>query len=687
MSIKGKLIGLVLLMSLVFAMLAGYLLWASWKIRHQVGYFVPAISYLRGIADVRANLTRQVKEATDYLVMGEAGDRAGFAHFGRLTRQSFELWEGSARQQKALGVEGEGEDLAKAETIRASYDLWEEQIHHLFSLVDAGHQSEAQRLFADQSDRLIEGAVLARIDESLEDGLNEVQDAYLDLLMSAGMIPWIASDALHQIRGTQASIDYLLAVNRLSAGVNKQLKALLDYLFFGADHDRQFFADYGKDTKSAIEACARAANRKAALDPASRSDLLNEVVTIERSYGQVLALAEKAIHLKQNNQTGAALALIVEQLDPLLDGGLMPKLALALDDGGQEIFNLTRAASRQGVIVVILVSLLLAVGTAKLIQQILRSLRQLRAGITIIGAGNLDYRINLATPDEFGNLAAQFDTMVDRLQQSRADVERLNRELEQRVIDRTLQLETANRELQSFSYSVSHDLRTPLARISALCQVLLADETLPEPPEIMATLQRIGQSTQEMEQLIQALLSLSQVTSGELNRTAVDLSALVETLAAELRQRQPQRSAEFRIAPGVVVNGDRSLLLVVLANLLGNAWKYSARTGTTLIEFGVVQRAGQRTCFVRDNGVGFDMARAEKLFTPFQRLHETGEFDGTGIGLATVQRIIHRHGGQVWAESAPGQGATFYFFLGNNGAAGTATPSIPAISDPSAQIP
>lgn len=664
MSIKGKLIGLVLLMSLVLGLLAGYLVWASWRIRHQVAYFVPAIGYLRGIADTRISLTRQMKEATDYLVAPGRGDRADFARFGARTRQALALWQDSARRQQNLAVEGEEEDLEKARAIARSYADWEAQVLHLFDLCDAGHRDQALQIFADRSDRLIEGGVLAGIDQALEDGTNEVQDAYHDLLMVTGLIPWMAADAQHRIRATQASIDYLLAVNRVSAGVNKQVKALLDYLLFGADHDRQFFTDFGQETKGAIEACARAANRKALLDPASSSGLRSEVVTIERSYGQILALADQAIHLKRGGDTKAALQLVGTGLDTLLDGGLMPKLALALDDGGQEILGLASTASRQGATVVILLVLLLAAGAVQLIREILRSLQRLHTGIAIIGAGNLDYRIDLGTRDEFGTLAAQFDAMVENLQASRADVERLNAALEERVVERTRQLETANRELESFAYSVSHDLRAPLARISAQCQLLLADEQDVTTEQALQALRRIGRSGEEMEQLIQALLGLSQVTSGELQRESVDLSALARTLAEELQQRDPGRRVEFVIAPGVRVHGDYGLLLVALANLFENAWKYSARSAAARIEFGILQRNGQRACFVRDNGIGFDMARAEELFTPFKRLHETGEFDGSGIGLATVERIVSRHGGRIWAEGTEGAGATFYFTLG-----------------------
>ena len=664
MSIKGKLIGLVLLISLSLGLLAGYFLWASWHIRHQVAHLVPAIGYLRGIADTRINITRQMKEATDYLIAGAATDRAEYDRFGAHTLQALDLWQKSAQQQLVLGVKGEEGDLTRAAAVRSSYEDWEKLNLRLFAMVDAGERNQALKIFADRSDRLIEGSVLTAIDSALEDGQNKVQGAYHDLLMSTGMIPWLPAQTLQRIRGTQASIDYLLAVNRLSAGVNKQLKALLDFLLFGTDPDLLFFNDFGKETKSAIEACARAANRKAAIDPGNRDDLLQEVVTIEHSYGQVLALADQAIKLKRQGQTPRAFQLIVEDLDPLLDGGLMPRLAMALDDGGQEILRQTTVAGRRGVIVVCALSLLLVAVVIQLIRAILRPLRQLGTGIAVIAGGNLDYRIGLQTPDEFGLLAAQFDAMVDRLRHSRADVERLNSELEQRVEERTRQLETANRELQSFSYSVSHDLRTPLARISAHCHLLLADEESPDEATVRATLDRINDSTEEMEQLIQALLGLSRVGSEELHRGPVNLSRLAETLASELREREPQRQVEFRIAAHVVADGDRGLLQAALANLLGNAWKYSAKTEHSVIEFDLLPDARQRTYFVRDNGAGFDMSCAEQLFIPFRRLHETGEFDGTGIGLATVQRIVHRHGGRIWAKGAIGRGATFYFTLG-----------------------
>jgi len=231
---------------------------------------------------------------------------------------------------------------------------------------------------------------------------------------------------------------------------------------------------------------------------------------------------------------------------------------------------------------------------------------------------------------------------------------------------RALALELANEELQSFSYTVSHDLRKPLTAISGYSQLILELFGAGLDVDCKNYLQMIVNSSDRMNQLIDTLLDFSRLTRRELHRETVDLSAMAHAIIAELRLADPQRRVSCTIAEGVVVNGDAKLLRVVMDNLLGNAWKYSARTKEAVIEFGVMEQRGETACFVRDNGVGFDMAHANRLFAVFQRLHSADEFKGIGIGLATVQRIIQRHGGRVWAEAECGKGATFYFILGQH---------------------
>jgi light-regulated signal transduction histidine kinase (bacteriophytochrome) len=225
------------------------------------------------------------------------------------------------------------------------------------------------------------------------------------------------------------------------------------------------------------------------------------------------------------------------------------------------------------------------------------------------------------------------------------------------------QLQAANKELEAFSYSVSHDLRAPLRSIDGFSQALLEDCAATLAPESAAHLQRIRRASQHMAQLIDDLLNLSRISRSELQRVPVDLSALTQGIVDGLRETAPTRLVDVVISPGLVATGDARLLRVVLENLLGNAWKFTRKRPRARIEFGAMDHDGVPAYFVQDDGAGFDMAHAKKLFGAFQRIHSTTEFEGTGIGLATVQRVIRKHGGRVWAESAPEQGATFYFTL------------------------
>lgn len=283
---------------------------------------------------------------------------------------------------------------------------------------------------------------------------------------------------------------------------------------------------------------------------------------------------------------------------------------------------------------------------------VLRAMAELTEGFQRFGDGDFGHPIPVVRRDELGEVA-------DHANQMAAHLERAGRERERAEAA----LRISNKELEAFSYSVAHDLRAPLRGINGFSRALLEDcgETLDG--EAKEYLHRIANGAQRMGELIDALLSLSRVTRTELHRETVDLSRLAEAVVKQLRQAQPDRAIEFVFQQDVSAHGDPALLRAILENLLANAWKFTGTREGARIAFGSEEKDGSLAYYVRDNGAGFDMAYAEKLFAPFQRLHSAAEFAGTGIGLATVQRIVHRHGGRIWAEAVVGEGATFHFTL------------------------
>ena len=284
--------------------------------------------------------------------------------------------------------------------------------------------------------------------------------------------------------------------------------------------------------------------------------------------------------------------------------------------------------------------------------------------------GAVDYLVKPVVPEFVRSKVAVFvelarkSELLRRQTQLLAESEQAAVELAETRAELVRDLEHKNRELESFSYAVSHDLRAPLRRIDSFSRAILESQGDRLDESGRRYLDRVREASQQMSQLIDDVLHLSRVTRADLREQEVDLSRLAGMILARLQESEPARKVEVKIRPGVIVTGDGQLLRIALENLFENAWKFSSKQADSRIEFGVTQASGEPTYFVRDNGAGFDMTYADRLFGPFQRLHTHGEFPGSGIGLATVQRIVHRHGGRVWAEGLVGQGATFQFTLG-----------------------
>jgi len=388
---------------------------------------------------------------------------------------------------------------------------------------------------------------------------------------------------------------------------------------------------------------------------------------------------------------------------PSLDWGMVAKIDV--EEAFADVINLRKLV----MIILLVVFVLCGIIAFSIAQSISAPIKTLSKGAEIVGGGNLDHKVGTNLKDEIGQLSRAFDKMTGDLKMITASRDELNTEIaerrraEEKIISlneelrhHLLQLETANRELEAFSYSVSHDLRAPLRSIAGFSQALSDDYENKLEPEGRDYLKRILAATGRMGMLIDDLLNLSRVSRAEMKREEVDLSGLARKIADMLMKTQPERQAEFTIAEGLVVRGDERLLTIVLENLFSNAWKFTGKVPRAMIEFGALTNpplhpsregtigkenpppesglldAGSMrphpsregtVYYVRDNGAGFDMAYARKMFNPFQRLHSVNEFPGTGIGLATVKRIINRHGGSVWIEAEAGKGTAVYFTL------------------------
>ena len=294
------------------------------------------------------------------------------------------------------------------------------------------------------------------------------------------------------------------------------------------------------------------------------------------------------------------------------------------------------------------------------------------AGTAAAVSERQDYSVRAAKlgADELGVLTDAFNQMLGRIEEQERTLRSYATELEQRVAERTQELEkraaelqAANSELDAFAYSVSHDLRAPLRSIDGFSQVLLEDYAARLDDAGRDSLHRVRAASQRMATLIDDLLKLARVTRAEMRAEPVDLSRMAQDIVVDIQRATPDRQVEIVIAPGLEVRGDSRLLRVALENLLRNSWKYTGKQSKPRVEFTARDENGGRVFAIKDNGAGFDMQYADKLFGVFQRLHSAAEFEGTGVGLATVRRIINRHGGRIWAEGAIDQGATFYFTL------------------------
>lgn len=660
MTIKRKIQALIFLIALLVTLFVGYLFHSSSQVHARVSHLVPAVEYLRGIAIARAGMIQQMKEVVDYLSIADPLAREEFHREDKVIGGAFNVWLDAIKRQKALGVSGEDDDLELALEVRERHESWVRTAEWFFELQDAGRGVEAMALFRDRLEPYFDREVLLPLDKALSDGSEEVHVAFHELLITVGWIPWMSGEGRRNIERGEAALDGFLAANRLLADVTAQFKELMKYLLDQRQEVGNDFSRLGWEAGHALEDFQHQMQRKAQNgDPSALKD--SEAVT--RSFQELAGLMQKAVELKKSGRGQEAVALANTRMEGILYKNLVPIISRSLDAGSSQMLNLAAAARWQGVLavsIILVVAVSLILGTSRSIMRVLDSLT---AGTVAIAEGKLSHRLDIRRPDELGTLAASFNSMAERLEKSHEDLDAFARLLEQRVRERTAQFEAANDDLKQFSSALSHDLRTPLSCISGYVQLALAECEEKGDASLSELLVSVNEAAVRMNALIDAQLALARATCQQLTLEQVDMGAIASSVIGDLQRVEPQRRVAFARTGDLLVNGDAELLSLAVENLVSNAWKYTSQREEASIEFGSRDEGGRRVYFIRDNGAGFDAEETKKLFRPFSRLHTPDEFPGNGVGLATVARVIRRHGGRIWAEGAVDEGATFFFTL------------------------
>jgi len=478
---------------------------------------------------------------------------------------------------------------------------------------------------------------------------------YIGAFISTLLVVLVGITLIRSIRVTDQAIQRSDFANSIDAkGISGLRLVTVEYIIFRSERAKQQW-------QLRHDSFARLLNQDVFEDPNERS-IVNDI----RQQNQYLQDAFSALvdldRAPDGSATEAALSREVERRlvtqlmlisqDSVVDARRLAQITT------EKIRQSQRQTSRLLALLVALIGIVMASHFVASLNQVLTPIKQLKLGVEAFTRGDFSFRTQVNVNNELGALSRAFDQMAERLEETVTALER-----------KTIQLLETNRELESFSYSVSHDLRSPLRGIDGWGLALIEDYGEQLDATAHTYVERIRADTQRMGQLIDDLLQLARVTRAEIKHEPVDLSDLAQNLADRLKASQGERQIDFLIQPGLSTLGDPRLLEIALNNLLDNACKFTGKRTEAQIEFGETiadepePGIRRKVYFVRDNGVGFDMAHAQRLFGAFQRMHKASEFPGTGIGLATVQRVVHRHGGSVWADAQPDQGSTFYFTL------------------------
>lgn len=665
MKLKSKIILQVTLLCLILGVGACYLFLGTYRVQQKLDLFSPATGALIAIADVDSALASEQRMLWTALASGRGLAEVNLAESQAAVLEAFDRMLRFEHRQKELGVFGEDNSIAQLEDLHELYKLWQRRFKELLA------QDPSGRTLTEPARMLIEDQLFPGLEHTAEHAVFEVQEAYADLEEALGFFPWMQAGARGRIREINAELAFVIGGNHVYTLLNRQFATLQAYSINGKKEDLGRFQSLFSQTEDMLTLWHKQAVVRLRLNVDDRQHAidLDKVSAVEEGYSLLRDMTGDALLNIPAEEAGNALDTVVHQIEGLVQGRLRPAVMSSLKSGVESLRSFTTTANQVSVssaAVVLMVIILLAIRS---VRRMVRSLSVLQSGIETYQHGNLAHRVVLDGSDEFRELASSLNQMAEQLGSARREIEDLNQSLERKVDERTLLLEEANRELKAFNHMVSHDLRNPLTAVLGVSQVLLEKARRAE-SEDQVPLEHVYKGAEQIDLTITALLNLSNFSNQPLHYDVVDFSLLGQQVAADLQSSGSSFAFDCPAEGALKVAADPNLMRLVLETLMQNAIEHARPDRALQIEIGSGSDSRGPVFFIRDNGRGFDPGKAGELFAPFSRLHVESGITDNGIGLAIVQRIIHRHGGEIWADSVQGEGSCFNFTVGEPQAEG-----------------
>jgi len=653
----------------VLALVAGFVIWNYRHISRQMEIINPAITFLHEAGDIRLQFYRQMHVLVHYLVFHEENRRQEFTKLSTEIKAHFPKLKSATQRHRMLLTTDEytGDELQESieiEKIEDAYGGILTFVDRAFAHKDAGRIDEAMRLVDFEVEKYSDDFFLQRLDEVVEHKSNDMFHAYDAIMLRLGVMPLGGMAKLRQIQGARLSMQYFLAVDRLSQALNKQTNDLMRFLTTGTERNLLVFEQAGVGVERALKECRKIIQVQIDLHLEHEEEQLKDIAELDQEYQKVLGSARSAIGFKRRGNNAAVYAVMETKLKPMIDDDLLSKVAAIVEKSRLEIGTAHREfldslffAGLLGILLITCIAAVLFWVSVRMITTMLSSIHELQRGTTIIGSGNLDHRILVKSQDELGELAASFNAMADSLKES-------------------------NDELTSFIFSISHDLRAPLVNIQGFSGELRRDldAILPDVQAGLAgknevvrrrvvdalehsvpeALRYIDASATRIDLLVNAVLRLSRIGRRELKPEPINMTQLVQTTLELFAHQIAQGNITVTIGPLPDVVADRLVMEQSILNLLDNALKYLEPGRPGVLEL-TAETVGTETVFnVRDNGRGIDPQDLQKIFEIFRRAGKPN-IPGEGMGLAFVKALVRLQGGRIWCESEPGKGTLFSF--------------------------